>query len=57
MDMNDLKMGFINFAAFSVSFTNVEMWLKLTLLTVTIIYTVMKIIKLSEKEWVSTLRI
>ena len=39
MDMNDLKMGFINFAAFSVSFTDVEMWLKLTLLTVTIVYT------------------
>jgi hypothetical protein len=50
MDMNDLKMGFINFAAFSVSFTDVEMWLKLTLLTVTIFYTVMKIVKLSKKN-------
>jgi hypothetical protein len=50
MDMNDLKIGFINFSAFTVSFTNIEMWLKLTLLTVTIVYTVMKIIKLSEKE-------
>ena len=50
MDMNDLKMVFMNFTAFTVSFTNVEIWLKLTLLTVTIVYTVMKIIKLSEKE-------
>ena len=50
MDMNDIKIGFINFTAFSVSFTDVEMWLKLSLLTVTIVYTVMKIIKLSEKE-------
>ena len=50
MDMNDIKMGFLNFTAFTVSFTDVEMWLKLTLLTVTIVYTVLKIIKLSEKE-------
>ena len=50
MDMNDIKMGFLNFTAFTVSFTDVEMWLKLSLLTVTIVYTVMKIIKLSEKE-------
>ena len=50
MDMNDLKMGFINFAAFSVSFTDVEIWLKLTLLTVTIVYTVLKIVKLSKKN-------
>jgi len=48
--MNDIKMGFLNFTAFTVSFTDVEMWLKLTLLTVTIVYTVLKIIKLSEKE-------
>ena len=48
--MNDIKMGFLNFSAFLVSFTDVEMWLKLSLLTVTIVYTVMKIIKLSEKE-------
>jgi hypothetical protein len=50
MDMNDIKMGFLNFTAFTVSFTDVEMWLKLSLLTVTIVYTVLKIIKLSEKE-------
>jgi hypothetical protein len=50
MNMDDLKIGFINFSAFTVSFTDVEIWLKLTLLTVTIIYTVMKIIKISEKE-------
>ena len=56
MDMNDIKMGFLNFTAFTVSFTDVEMWLKLSLLTVTIVYTVLKIIKLSEKEWVDTLK-
>ena len=50
MNMDDLKIGFINFSAFTVSFTDVEIWLKLTLLTVTIIYTVMKIIKISKEE-------
>jgi len=50
MNMDDLKIGFINFAAFSVSFTDIEIGLKLTLLTVTIIYTVMKIIKISKEE-------
>ena len=50
MDMNDLKMGFINFAAFSVSFTDVEIWLKLTLLLVSIIYTIMKIINMSKQN-------
>jgi len=50
MNMDDLKIGFINFSAFTVSFTDIEIWLKLTLLTVTIIYTVMKIIKISKEE-------
>ena len=50
MNMDDLKIGFINFSAFTVSFTDVEIGLKLTLLTVTIIYTVMKIIKISKEE-------
>jgi len=50
MNMDDLKMGFMNFTAFTVSFTNIEIWLKLTLLTVTIVYTVMKIIKISKEE-------
>jgi|SaaInlV_120m_DNA_3_1039746.scaffolds.fasta_scaffold42928_2 hypothetical protein len=50
MNMDDLKMGFMNFTAFTVSFTDIEIWLKLTLLTVTIIYTVMKIIKISKEE-------
>lgn len=50
MNMDDLKIGFINFSAFTVSFTDIEIGLKLTLLTVTIIYTVMKIIKISKEE-------
>tara|TARA_R110002126_G_scaffold2553_2_gene14374 strand:+ start:43 stop:195 length:153 start_codon:yes stop_codon:yes gene_type:complete len=50
MNMDDLKMGFINFSAFTMSFTNIEIGLKLTLLTVTIIYTVIKIIKISKEE-------
>lgn len=50
MNMDDLKMGFMNFTAFTVSFTDIEISLKLTLLTVTIIYTVMKIIKISKEE-------
>tara|TARA_R110000851_G_scaffold89867_1_gene196030 strand:+ start:925 stop:1077 length:153 start_codon:yes stop_codon:yes gene_type:complete len=50
MNIDDLKMGFINFSAFTMSFTNIEIGLKLTLLTVTIIYTVIKIIKISKEE-------
>ena len=50
MNIDDVKIGFINFSAFTVSFTDVEIWLKLTLLTVTIIYTVMKIIKILKEE-------
>ena len=50
MNMDDLKIGFINFSAFTVSFTDIEIWLKLTLLKVTIIYTFMKIIKISKEE-------
>ena len=44
--MQDIKIAFINFLTFTVSFSNVEQWLKLTLLVVSIVYTILKIIGL-----------
>ncbi len=48
--MQDIKIALINFLTFTVSFSNVEQWLKLTLLTVSIIYTVQKIIEMKNKR-------
>ena len=42
--MQDFKIGAINILTFSLSFTGVEQWLKITLLIVSIGYTVMKIV-------------
>ena len=44
--MQDFKIGAINLLTFSVSFTNIEQWLKITLLAVSIVYTVLKIFKM-----------
>tara|TARA_R100000935_G_scaffold34169_1_gene54766 strand:+ start:211 stop:384 length:174 start_codon:yes stop_codon:yes gene_type:complete len=46
VEMQDIKIAFINFLTFTVSFSNVEQWLKLTLLVVSIVYTILKIIGL-----------
>jgi hypothetical protein len=50
MDMQDIKIAFINFLTFTISFSNVEQWLKLTLLIVSIIYTIQKIIEMKNKN-------
>jgi hypothetical protein len=46
MSMQDFKIGVINSLAFSVSLTSVEQWLKITLLVVSVAYTILKIIKM-----------
>jgi len=50
MDMQDLKLALINLFTFSMSFSNVELGLKLVLLTVSIVYTVLKIVNLKKKN-------
>jgi len=40
--MSDLKLYMINFASFTISFTDIEMWLKILLLVVSIGYTISK---------------
>ena len=48
--MQDIKLGALNFITFMVSFYNIEQWLKLTLLLVSIVYTIMKIINISKEN-------
>jgi len=48
--MQDIKLGALNLITFMVSFSNIEQWLKLTLLLVSIIYTIMKIINMSKQN-------
>ena len=48
--MQDIKLGALNLIAFMVSFSNIEQWLKLTLLLVSIVYTIMKIINMSKQN-------
>ena len=48
--MQDIKLGALNLIAFIVSFSNIEQWLKLTLLLVSIVYTIMKIINMSKQN-------
>ena len=48
--MQDIKLGALNFITFMVSFSNIEQWLKLTLLLASIVYTVMKIINMSKQN-------
>ena len=50
MEMQDIKIALINFLTFTISFSNVEQWLKLTLLVVSIIYTIQKIIQLKKNN-------
>ena len=50
MSVQDFKIGAINLMTFSVSFTGVEQWLKIGLLTVSIVYTVLKIIKMNTSK-------
>ncbi len=48
--MQDLKLAFINLLTFTVSFSDAEQWLKLTLLVVSIAYTVLKIFNINKKS-------
>jgi len=48
--MEDFKIGTLNLLTFTVSFSSVEEWLKITLLVVSIIYTVLKIVKMKKDE-------
>jgi len=50
MEMQDIKLAIINFFTFTISFSNVEQWLKLTLLIISIVYTVQKIILMNKKK-------
>lgn len=50
MDMQDLKLALINLFTFSMTSFNVELGLKLVLLTVSIVYTVLKIVNLKKKD-------
>ena len=48
MDFTDMKLYAINSATLMISFTNLEMWLKIILLLSTIIYTWLKIKNLNK---------
>lgn len=50
MDMQDIKLGALNLITFMVSFSDIEQWLKLTLLLASIVYTIMKIINMSKQN-------
>ena len=50
MDLETLKLYGINSATLLVTYTNLEMWLKIILLVSTIAYTLMKIRKLYREE-------
>tara|TARA_R110002072_G_C7877962_1_gene527758 strand:- start:707 stop:871 length:165 start_codon:yes stop_codon:yes gene_type:complete len=48
--MQDIKIGAINFLTFTISFSGIEQWLKITLLVVSIAYTVLKMSKVNKKN-------
>jgi hypothetical protein len=49
--MQDIKLAFINSITLTLaSFSNIEQWLKITLLVVSIVYTVLKIFNLNKKR-------
>lgn len=50
MDIQDFKLAIINFFTLSISFSNVEQWLKLLLLVISIIYTIQKIILIKKNK-------
>ena len=50
MQFEDIKLYGINSSVFAISFTEIEMALKIILLIATIIYTVQKIYKNSKKD-------
>lgn len=50
MNIEDLKLTFLNSGALIVSFTDIEDILKIALLGVSIVYTVLKIVDLRKKN-------
>jgi len=50
MDFTDMKLYAINSATLMISFTNLEMWLKIILLLSTIIYTWLKMKNLNKEK-------
>ncbi len=50
MNFTDMKLYAINSATLMISFTNLEMWLKIILLLSTIIYTWLKIKKINKEK-------
>ena len=48
--MEDFKIGSLNLLTFTVSFSSVEQWLKITLLVASIFYTVLKIVKMKKDD-------
>ena len=48
MSFEDMKIGFMNAISLGISFTAVEQWLKVSLLIVSIVYTVLKIIEMKK---------
>jgi len=50
MSLDDIRLYTLNASAMVVSFTNVERTLKILLLSVSIIYTVLKIIEMKSKK-------
>ena len=50
MSLDDIRLYMLNTLAMAISFTNAERALKILLLTVSIIYTVLKIIEMKNKK-------
>jgi hypothetical protein len=50
MSLDDIRLYTLNTSAMAISFTNAERALKILLLTVSIIYTVLKIIEMKNKK-------
>jgi hypothetical protein len=50
MDLQDLKLAAINMISLAVSFTNIEMGLKILLLIASIVYTVTKTVEIYKKR-------
>ena len=48
--MQDFKIGAINLLTLTISFSNVEQWLQIVLLVASIVYTVLKIVKIKKDE-------
>lgn len=50
MNVNDFKIGIINLITFAISFSNIEVFLKITLLIVSIFLTILKIVEHLKKN-------